>query len=194
MENLIDEFYKNRSAELVRICRATLYNRMIDDVDPEDIVQKVVLRAWEKRNQLATHPNLMGWFLIACKKECMALSRKNSYRRIRIGRSVPLTDSIAISEQQDVIIRWLVQQETTELLSDVVKSLTPLEYSVYEQYYVEGKSAKETAKTLQLKVDAVNDAARRIRKKASTIRCDIFIFIMCPIFRLLCSIFNEGRQ
>lgn len=194
MDNLIDEFYRNKSGELVRFCRVTLYYQMIDGVDAEDIVQKVVIKAWEKRRQLASHPNLMGWFLNACTKECRALFREDSYRRKHMGCAVPLSDSIATSEQQDVILRWMAHQETTEFLSDVEKSLTPLERSVYEQYYVQGKAAKEAAEALDLKVGTVNDAARRIRKKATTIRYDIFIFLFTPILRLFCSIFNEGRQ
>lgn len=42
--------------------------RGLADVDPADIVHKVVLRAWEKRQKLAKYPNLMGWFVDACKK------------------------------------------------------------------------------------------------------------------------------
>lgn len=66
-ENVIEEFYREKSKELVRLCRVMLYKRGLVGMDPEDVVQKVVLRAWEKRHKLTQHPNLMGWFVDACK-------------------------------------------------------------------------------------------------------------------------------
>lgn len=58
-ENIIESFYREKSKELVRLCGVMLYMRGLADVDPEDVVQKVVLRAWEKRQKLTQHPNLM---------------------------------------------------------------------------------------------------------------------------------------
>lgn len=194
MEDLIDSFYRKKSGELVRFCRATLSYQTINGVDAEDIVQKVVVKAWEKRDKLATHPNVMGWFLNACLKECKALFRAECSRRKQIGPTIPLSDDIITSNQQDTILRWIAHQEATDLLTDIVKDLTPLEQSVFTEYYIQEKTAKEAADTLGLKVGAVNDAARRIRKKASTLRFYVFLFLACPICQLLRSIFNEGRQ
>ncbi len=98
-----------------------------------------------------------------------------------------------MNEKQDILLRWLNQMDAQELLDELQKNLTPLEQAVYEQYYVQEKTAKETADALNLKVNAVNDAARRIRKRASFLRGDIFIFVLSPILRLICSIMVEGR-
>lgn len=46
VENLIDEFYQEKSKELVRFCEVILHHRMVNGVDAEDIVQKVVVKAW----------------------------------------------------------------------------------------------------------------------------------------------------
>lgn len=194
MENLIDEFYARKSGELVRICDTALHRRNLRGVDAEDIVQKVTVKAWEKRRQLATHPNLMGWFVDACDKECSMLIRKDSYQRKHMGWVVPLTDNIAMDEQKDVIIRWLSHMDAEEFLSELINNMTPLEKSVYEQYYVQEKSARETAEILGLKLNTVNDAARRIRKKASSMRNFTFILFLNPIFKFFCSIFSGGRQ
>ncbi len=193
VENSIEEIYQEKSKELVRFCEIMLYNQMVSGVDAEDIVQRVVVKALEKRDQLATHQNLWGWFLNACAKECAMHLRTDSYRRKYTGWPVPLTDTIPIDEQQDILLRWMNQMEAQELLDELQKNLTPLEQEVYEHYYVQEKTAKETADALNLKVNAVNDAARRIRKRASFLRGDIFIFVLSPILKLLCSIMGEGR-
>lgn len=192
-ENSIEAFYRAKSKDLVRLCEIMLYKRVINGVDAEDIVQKVVVIAWEKWHQLATHPNLLGWFVNACAKECGTLLRKDSYQRKHTGWPIPLSDNIPMDERQDVFLRWLSQMEDMELLSELKNKMTPLEQMVYEQYYVQEKSALETAKTLNLKVNAVNDAARRIRRRASKIHGGIFIFLLSPIFDLFCGILGEGR-
>lgn len=193
MQDVISKFYEQNSGELVRFCEVILHNRTISGADAEDIVQKVVVRAWEKRQRLATHPNLMGWFLDACRKECATLMRKDGYQRKHMGWPVPLSENMSADEQQDAILRWLNHREATDFLSELINKLTPLEQSVYEQYYVQEKSAKETADALDLKMNTVNDAARRIRKKASALRNDMYIFLTSPIFKFFCGILGEGR-
>ena len=53
---------------------------------------------------------------------------------------------------------------------------------------------KETALQLNRKLDAVNDAIRRIRKKA--LRMDWFLLLSTgpAAFALLCRILEEGRR
>ena len=194
VENLIDEFYQEKSKELVRFCEVILHHRMVNGVDAEDIVQKVVVKAWEKRNKLAAHPNLMGWFYDACEKECLMLMRKEGYQYKHMGWSVPFSENMTVDEQQDTILRWLNHMEAVEFLTELKDGLTPLEQSVYEAYYVQEKSAKDASDALGIKVNAVNDAARRIRRRAAAMRNVTFIFLISPICKLFCSIFGEGRQ
>ena len=190
---MIDTFYREKSGELVRFCEVLLHYRTVRGVDAEDIVQRVVVKACEKQNQLAEHPNLMGWFLNACVKECGMLIREGRYQQKHLGWSVPLADDIAVDEQQDAILRWLSHMEVAEFLDELVGELTPLEKSVFDLYYVQDKSAKDTATALELKVNTVNDAARRIRKRASTMKESIFIFFISPILAFICSVLSEGR-
>ena len=177
-EKVIEEFYRDKTKELVRVCRVMLYMRGLADVDPEDVVQKVVLRAWEKRLKLTQHPNLMGWFVDACKKECNALLRRNIFQRRKLGLSVPLSDEMPLDRQQDIILRWLNEMEAKEILAELVNQLTPLEKRVFEVYYVQEMTARNTAETLREKVNTVNDAARRIRKKALRIYQGLLMMIL----------------
>ncbi len=72
-ESEITDVYNKMLEDLVRLCRILLNYQMIHGVDAEDIVQRVVLRALEKKEQLANHKNLYGWFVNACKLECITL-------------------------------------------------------------------------------------------------------------------------
>lgn len=177
-ENVIEKFYREESKELVRLCRVMLYKRGLVGIDPEDIVQKVALRAWEKRQKIVKHPNLMGWFVDACKKECNALLRRNKCQRRKLGLSVPLAYEMPLARQQDIILRWLNEMEAKEILAELVNQLTPLEKRAYELYYVQEMTARETAESLHEKVNTVNDAARRIRKKALKIYQGLLLMIL----------------
>ena len=73
---------------------------MIHGVDAEDIVQRVVLRALEKKEQLANHKNLYGWFVNACKLECITLARRSRIERRRLGISLPLEPEILIENNR----------------------------------------------------------------------------------------------
>ena len=116
-----------------------------------------------KTNQLKTY---IGGFSGACKKECNALLRRNMCQRRRLGLSGPLADGLPLDRQRDIILRWLNEMEAKELLAERANQLTPLEKRVFEWCYVQDLTARETAESLHEKVNAVNDAARRIRKKA----------------------------
>ena len=54
-ESEITDVYNKMLEDLVRLCRILLNYQMIHGVDAEDIVQRVVLRALEKKEQLANH-------------------------------------------------------------------------------------------------------------------------------------------
>ena len=168
-ESEIADVYSRMLEDLVRLCRILLHYQMIQGVEAEDVVQRVVLRALEKKDQLANHKNLYGWFVNACKLECITLARRSRIERRRLGVSLPLEPEILIEKQQDELIQWLRKSEMNEQLEELQAHLTPLEKSVYHQYYEEDKSAADAADILGLKRNTVNDAARRIRKKAAGI-------------------------
>lgn len=86
-ESEITDVYNKMLEDLVRLCRILLNYQMIHGVDAEDIVQRVVLRALEKKEQLANHKNLYGWFINACKLECITLARRSRWNRKSSSRN-----------------------------------------------------------------------------------------------------------
>jgi len=57
-----------------------------------------------------------------------------------------------------------------------------LEHSVYVEYYQNDKTAEEAAAALGVERSTVNDAARRIRKKAAAIPFYILILYIQTLF------------
>lgn len=164
-ESQISEVYSRMLEDLIRLCRILLNYEMVQGVEAEDVVQRVVLRALEQKGRLEKHKNLCVWFVKACRQECNTLCRRSRVERRKLGISQPLEPEI--EKQQDELIQWLRQREMNELLDALKERLTPLEKSVYNRYYEQDQSAADVAHALNIKQNAVNDAARRIRKKAA---------------------------
>lgn len=183
--NPIEQIYTERLSELIKLCRIILSGAMIEGLEAEDVVHRVFVRAWEKKEQLIAHEHPMGWFRSACVKECQALRNRKLRRQKILGIPVPLTDTISADSQSDAILRWLNRMDVDDILQELHSTLTPLEKKVFKHYYAEDMSAQKTAEIMNVKVAAVNDAARRIRSKASKLNLGVYIFLLCPIWEFL---------
>lgn len=124
-ESEITDVYNKMLEDLVRLCRILLNYQMIHGVDAEDIVQRVVLRALEKKEQLANHKNLYGWFVNACKLECITLARRSRIERRRLGISLPLEPEILIEKQQDELIQWAAKERDERAVGGTASAPDP---------------------------------------------------------------------
>ena len=83
----VETIYENNMKDFV-----LLHGQTIHGLGPEDIVQRVMLQAWEKKEKLEYHENLIGWFVVACSKECKALYRRAYTEHRNVGHgSIPHT-------------------------------------------------------------------------------------------------------
>ena len=74
----VETIYENNMKDFVLLCNVLLHGQTIHGLGPEDIVQRVMLQAWEKKEKLEYHENLIGWFRVFivifytthCIKQC----------------------------------------------------------------------------------------------------------------------------
>lgn len=191
-EHTLIRIYTENHARLLRYCRSLLLYDPRYQSQAEEIVQEIYISAWEQRDTLAEHPNIVGWLMTCCKHRCQSIVRRDLNRRDILGSQVAYDERITASQQQDAILRWLECMDAREQLAALQKQFTPLEQSVFDVYFVQGKTMKETARRLSRKLDAVNDAIRRIRKKA--LRMDwAFLLTTGPAaFGLFCRLLGKG--
>lgn len=190
-KSALERMYSERRGDLIRYCEALLLHSPRLRAQAEEIVQEAFLTAWSQWDELKEHPNLIGWMMTTCRNKCQSMSRKERNRQRITGVQVEYDDDAELGRQQDAILRWLEAAEAREKLDNLKAQLSPLEGRVYEAYFVRNGSLKETAERVGAKVDAVNDAVRRIRRKA--LRMD-WLLLLLPAVGTICRCFLEGRM
>lgn len=193
-EHKLIRIYTENHVRMVRYCRSLLMHDPKYLPQAEEIVQETYITAWEMREKLAEHPNIVGWMMATCRHKCQSIVRRDLNRRDILGTQVEYDEAITVAQQQDAILRWLNALEAREQLAELQKQFTPLEQDVFDAYFRDGSSMKETALRLGRKLDAVNDAIRRIRKKALRMDWSLLLTTGPAAFALLCRILGEGRR
>ncbi len=125
--------------------------------EAEDIVQDVMLRAWERRDEWPSIENIQGWLLQVCKN--LALDRRK-----RQERTSPLPTS---PHQQEIAIPTTHTNADGEyaLLQRLITELPPPLDDLVRLRDIEGLSYREIATLLHLTEDQVRVYLHRARTK-----------------------------
>ena len=177
-KSVLERIYHERRNDLIRYCEALLLHDPKYRAQAEEIVQDAFMSAVAQWQQLQNHPNLIGWLMTTCRNKCQSMVRRDKNRRRITGMQVEYNDEDdltssqhpgadpAIARQQDALLRYLEATEAREKLDALHAQLSPLERKVYDEYFLQHATLKDTAQKLGVNPDAVNDALRRIRRKA----------------------------
>lgn len=112
----VETIYENNMKDFVLLCNVLLHGQTIHSLGSEDIVQRVMLQAWEKKEKLEYHDNLIGWFVVACSKECKALYRRAYTERRNVGHAVELNENIIATPVQDRLLAGLARRKQSSFL------------------------------------------------------------------------------
>lgn len=198
--SVLERIYHERRNDLIRYCEALLLHDPKYRAQAEEIVQDAFMSAIARWEQLRGHPNLYGWLLTTCRNKCQSMVRRDLNRQRITGVQVAYDDEEelssgkhtgadpAIARQQDAILRWLEATEAREKLETLQAQLSPLEQRVYAEYFLHGSTLKDAARKLGIKMEAVNDAVRRIRRKALRMEWSLLLTLL-PLLHIL----TEGR-
>ena len=187
--DFVTGLYEEYLGMLVRYCEYLLRYDPKFMPQVEDVVHDVFVVALRKEEALRRHPNPCGWLMKACWNKCYTLLRRELGR----GARLELLGEITADAQQDAIIRLLERLNAQELLQALQEKLSETERRVYPAYFVDQKSAQEAADGLDMKKSAVEEAVRRIRRKAARLDKLIFFLCACPNLSLLIDIIIERR-
>ncbi len=193
-ESFVEMLYEQYMSDLLKYCEILLRYDPKYKQQAEDIVHDVFVVAIQKQEMLSRHPNPYRWLAKTCWNKCYTLLRRDLHRREIIGQQVEYMDGMSVEAQQDAIVRLLYRLDAEKFLAELNGQLSPLEKKVYPVYFVERKSLKETATELNIKIEALNDAIRRIRKKALRMEWMTIFLWSYPVLAWLRDVLFEGRH
>lgn len=190
-KEFVETLYEKYLESLLKYCEILMRFDPKYTQQAEDIVHDVFIVAIQKQEMLSRHPNPYGWLARTCRNKCYTLLRKDLHRKEIVGQPVEYDDGISMASQQDAIINLLYRLDAEIFLSDLYSKLSPMEKQVFPVYFVEHKSLKETSAELGIKVDALNSAVGRIRKKALRMNwLSLFVYVT-PVLAFLRDILFE---
>lgn len=141
----------------------------------EDCIQETFMKATANYEKLLTHESPTAWLLHVCYNELCSFPRKYARYRKHFAGMAQIDVESAASDSDD-LDRWIRQNDAIESIEMLYQALTPIEKNVFNDYYVDEKSMKETAFKHKTTENAVHSAAKRIRKKAKRLIKKDFMF------------------
>lgn len=143
------------SNKLYRMALRFVVNRE----DARDIVQDVVLKLWEKRDELASIENREGWAMKAVINRSLDWLKKHKpiYTDFEADTVHPATGGDAD--------RQLHYREQLNAIHRLVQQMPPVHRAVFELREIQGLSYLEIADQLDIDINQVKVNLHRIRKK-----------------------------
>jgi len=126
--------------------------------DAEDVVQDVVLKLWERKDQVSTIENVEAWMMRATRNRCIdrirSKSRTNEPLELAIGIKSSERSPSAITETAD----------TMQVIKNFMEEMTELQRSTLALRDIEGYAYDEIAELLGISLSQVKINIHRGRK------------------------------
>lgn len=136
---------------------------LADAAEAEDVVQDVMLRAWEHRGEWDQIENMQAWLAQVCKR--LALDKR---KHAALLRRTPLSDDTLDAARHTSLSGHasdMERHETLHLLCDLIADLpSPLD-DLVRLRDIEGMSYRDIALQLNLSEDQVRVYLHRARGK-----------------------------
>ncbi len=140
----------------LRLCTG-LWPVLRDTHAIEDIFQTVLIRAVKEADSLKDEEHAMAWARVTARRLAIDHVRKHQSRMLVLDdRTLDLLDAELDRRGDDVLA------ERLDALKSCVEKLPPRSRRVVDLRYRERRAGKEMADLLQMSVDAVYQALRRV--------------------------------
>lgn len=131
----------------------------LDRAEAEDVVQDVLLKAWDKRDEWTDLLSVEAYCKVMTKN--LAIDRG----RVKVSQTVELTPEMEETPDSCSPYEQLVHEERMNLINRLVNELPEQQRLVLQLRDVEGESYKKIASLLQLTEEQVKVYLFRARQK-----------------------------
>ncbi len=131
-----------------------------DKTKAEDAIQEIMIKLWEKRNQLENHPNIKGFVFLTARNYCLDILRK---KRILVNDGEIYLNLLSDSNEHS----YLESQELNEIINEILKKLPNQQREIFIMRDLDGYEFTEIAAIMELKITNVRVLLSRARKTIS---------------------------
>ena len=142
--------------------------------DQEETTQCVLLKAWQNRHLLTSHPALAGWLVIVSHNEARTLIRKKVLNRKTFANTEKLTidGEIQVSEahrnENIDALSHLLAREEQEKVVHCMDQEKPVRREIARLFYFDGRDVNGIGKMLGMNRNTVLSHLRRFRQSMLT--------------------------
>lgn len=147
----------------------------------EDCIQDAFVKAILKYDDYKNYKNPMGWIARVASNRLRSEIRKERDRRKTMFSRMQVKSEDMVFFADDVE-KKLERAAMKEDILRIYQMLTDLEKTVFHEYFLDGKTVKETADNSGLSENSVRAAIRRIRKRSKVTKFFAFILILRCFF------------
>ena len=109
-----------------------------DKTKAEDAIQEIMIKLWEKRNQLENHPNIKGFVFLTARNYCLDILRK---KRILVNDGEIYLNLLTDTNEQSE----LESQELNQIINEILKKLPNQQREIFIMRDLDGYEFTEIA-------------------------------------------------
>lgn len=170
----LEELYSNYYDSVYRFCMTvTGFDRRYYHLI-EDCVQDAFIAAILKYDDFKHYNNPIGWIARVASNRLKSEIRKDRNRRKTISSRMQIR-SEDVAFFGNCVEQEIEREELKQDILHIYQMLTDMEKTVFQEYFLEGKTVKNAAFSSGLSENSVRAAIRRIRKRSNKTKL-FFIF------------------
>lgn len=127
----------------------------------EDAIQEIMIKVWQKRNELKNHPNINGFVFLTARNYCMDVLRK---KKIELYDTKSHLKIIKSKNESD--LEW---QELNQIILEILNTLPKQQKEVFLMRDIDGYEFTEIAFALNIKQTHARVLISRARKQISNV-------------------------
>ena len=132
--------------------------RMLDNKEnAEDAVQEIMIKLWNRRKKIGSHPNIPGLVFLTARNYCLDLLKKKNPRFNSSDFQLKMIASDASQNQVE-------QKELASIIETLLKELPAQQREIMMMRDIDGFEFTEIAAVTKLKVEHVRVLLSRARK------------------------------
>lgn len=135
-----------------------LFRMLGNAEDANDAVQEVMLKLWNKRNQLQNHPNVAGFVTLTARNYCLDLMKKQQPQFVTAETNNHSTDHYNSQNE----IEW---KELNTIIGQLLQEMPDKQREVLAMRDMDGLEFSEIAEATGLKIEYIRVLLSRARKQ-----------------------------